>query len=381
MKICYIVQKYNDEGGIEKVVRNLISKVINKHEIHIITSDIKDVQDERIKFHMVNPRGKYWITQWIYFLVDSYFCTKKINKIENFDIIHKHGASLYNADVFTAHSVHKVALENNMHYQQNYSKKFMYFIKTLYPLSAFIEFINLCRSKKIVAVSNGIKLEIIKNYPINPKKLTVITNGISCNNIQYDEIQIPGISDTDLKLIFVGKDYVRKGLMYVLDALSKLKKDGYSDIKLLVLGEDTANSLNFKKYVLDNGLENNVFFLGHLKNINDYYAFSDIFVFPTTYEAFSIATLEASKFGLPLLCSKTNGTEDLIIDNYNGYFIDRNAKDIASKLKHFIENPDLISKMGLNAKNRVCSVFNWESISLKYGELYLELSKKKSDNG
>ena len=54
--------------------------------------------------------------------------------------------------------------------------------------------------------------------------------------------------------------------------------------------------------------------------VTEYYAVSDIFVFPTAYEAFSLATLEAVASGLPILATKVNGTEELIIESYNGFF-------------------------------------------------------------
>jgi len=65
--------------------------------------------------------------------------------------------------------------------------------------------------------------------------------------------------------------------------------------------------------------------------VTEYYAASDIFVFPTAYEAFSLVTLEAVASGLPILATKVNGTEELIIESYNGFFIKRGSKRYSRK--------------------------------------------------
>lgn len=96
---------------------------------------------------------------------------------------------------------------------------------------------------------------------------------------------------------------------------------------------------------------------------------SDTFVFPTAYEAFLLATLEAVASGLPILATKINWTEELIKEGYNGFFIKRDPKDIAEKINILIEDKQLRKIVSRNAR-KTAENYSWDKIAKKTLEVY-----------
>ena len=370
-KLCIITYKYNNEWWIEKVVRNLINWLIDKYEIHIITSEIKDIQNDKIIFHKIKLFTNFWILRWIQFFFFSYFKFNKLNKIYNFDIIHKHATSLINSDFFTAHSVHKESLKSNLKQQNTIFKKIKYFIFSLYPIAIILEYINLKNTKKIIALSQWIKKELIKSYKIKNNKIIIIPNWINPKNCKYQEKNI----NNDLNLIFVGKDYIRKWLNIVIDSLNIIvNKKNIKNIKLFILWYDKVNFNYFKKKIKNLNLENNINLIWHTKNVYKYYKLSQIFVFPTYYEAFWLVILEASICWLAILTSKTHWPEDLIKNWYNWYLLKRNSEEYANKIIELYNNKKLLKMLGNNARKHVIENYSWDKIIKKHIKLYENIS-------
>ena len=108
----------------------------------------------------------------------------------------------------------------------------------------------------------------------------------------------------------------------------------------------------------------------------DYYCAGDIFVFPSLYEAFSLATLEAAASGLPIIATKINGTEELIKEGYNGFFVKRDPKDITEKINLLIKDENLRKQMSRNARKVIEKNYTWDICAKKTTEVYEELLRR-----
>ena len=101
----------------------------------------------------------------------------------------------------------------------------------------------------------------------------------------------------------------------------------------------------------------------------DYYAAADVFVFPTRYEAFSLATLEAAAAGLPILTPRINGTEELIEDGVNGFFTEMNAASILERLRGLAENPEARGRMS-RAIQQTSLRYTWDRIAAEQLDVF-----------
>jgi UDP-glucose:(heptosyl)LPS alpha-1,3-glucosyltransferase len=163
-----------------------------------------------------------------------------------------------------------------------------------------------------------------------------------------------------------GLDLERKGLEYLIRALP-LVKDG---IKLLITG--TANFQPYKQLAISLSVLDKIIFTGFVPEIKDYFAVSDIFVFPSLYEAFPGTVLEAAASGLPILTTKINGAEEVVTDGANGFFIKRDPEDIAKKINLLAGDKKLRKQMGENIYKKA-QKYSWEEAARKTAEIYKEI--------
>ena len=101
-------------------------------------------------------------------------------------------------------------------------------------------------------------------------------------------------------------------------------------------------------------------------------ASSDIFLFPSWYEAFSLATIEAAACGLPVVATSINGTEDFIQPGVNGDFVESDPKHIAKVIEPLIQDSGKRQEMGRNARQLVEKNYTWDRVTEQTENAYKE---------
>jgi glycosyltransferase involved in cell wall biosynthesis len=136
------------------------------------------------------------------------------------------------------------------------------------------------------------------------------------------------MTNNKFNLLFVGHEFGRKGLTSLLEALKILPFNIY----LQVVGGRGSNVEHFKSIVNDWSLNDLAIFYGSQTDLKKFYQKADLFVFPSSYEGLLLVCLESMACGLPNLLTRVGGMKDLIKEGTNGYFIKRDANDIADKV-------------------------------------------------
>jgi len=122
----------------------------------------------------------------------------------------------------------------------------------------------------------------------------------------------------------------------------------------------------------DTGAADNIIFGGFRKDMPEALGAADFFLFPSWYEAFSLATIEAAACGLPVVATRINGTEDFISPGENGDFVEHDAAQVATVLRRLCEQPANLKVMGANARERVELNYTWDRIAQMTEEAYQE---------
>lgn len=169
-----------------------------------------------------------------------------------------------------------------------------------------------------------IKRHIIQYYNVRPERVEVIYNGVDTGrfnpggkNLYRQPLRkMYGISENELLLLFVSNDHKGKGLQTILRAMLL---SGEKGVRLMVVGSDSAKP--YQRFAIENRLDEQVLFLGPQDKIERYYAAADIFVFPTTYDAFSNVCLEAMACGLPVITTINNGASESIEEGKDGFIL------------------------------------------------------------
>lgn len=200
------------------------------------------------------------------------------------------------------------------------------------------------RLRRVVAVSEGTKRELIRYYGVPVDRVVVVPNMVDERVRLTPEERVRwrreirarhGFAEEALVLLFLAAgDFKRKGLLAVLDALALVPDPS---VRLLVVGREDIPYYAERSRAL--GLADRVVFAGFTRHVEGYYAAADCFVYPSAYEAFSLVSLEAAGAGLPLLVTRINGTEELVTDGENGFFVDGTGESIAARIRLLLEDP------------------------------------------
>jgi glycosyltransferase involved in cell wall biosynthesis len=228
------------------------------------------------------------------------------------------------------------------------------------------------KTRVLVGPSQGVVDEVAQHFSAAGRQARVIHNGIDLqrfSSVALSEREVcrreAKIPDEALAAVFVGGDWHRKGLGKAIRALALAPS-----WHLLVVGEGDQNE--FQGLAERVGVAERVRFLGRRHDVERVYAAGDAFVFPSEYEVASLVTYEAAASGLPLLVSKINGTEELVVDGYNGWFVS-SSNDIARYLALLEQDPSARIQMASSAKASAAP-YTWPSMVTSYAQLYCELA-------
>jgi len=373
MRILLISRGFNKKGGISRYVVELTERLIKEHETHLLTT----YYDYKVPNLIIHKKPMIEKPFWFQILSNTYYNTKyakKIKEKENINVVHSQGSESLFCDVLTMHSCHKAWTKYYRSWDIVRNIRGLIHPTNRIILSIEKKVIEK-GSRKIIAVSEGVKREILENYNVPEEKITVIPNGVDLEEFKPDKRkrnkirEMYKINNNEIVIMFSGHEFKRKGLEFIIKALPFVK----GEVKLLVVGKDSTDY--YKKLASKLGISDRIIFTGFVPDISEYYAASDIFVFPTAYEAFSLATLEAVASGLPILATKVNGTEELIKEGYNGFFIMRNPRDIAEKINILVEDENLRKQMSKNAR-KTAEKYSWDEVAKKTLEVYEEVLRQ-----
>jgi len=207
--------------------------------------------------------------------------------------------------------------------------------------------------KKIIAISQMVKDDILENYKCPPEIISVVYNGVDLNRFHpknKNTYRKPireklGISENSMLILFVGSGFERKGLQFLLQSSEYFEK---KDWRLLIMGK--GNCKKFMRYVSKNKLCQ-IITKAPQPEIEQYYGAADLFILPSIYEPFGNANLEALATGLPVITTRFCGASNIIQAKHNGLVIKDpyNPKEIAEKINYLFDL-SIRKTMGENAR-------------------------------
>lgn len=179
--------------------------------------------------------------------------------------------------------------------------------------------------------------------------------------------------------LYVGRITARKGIKTLLEACAILKKQGYSDYTLLIVGKGDQQD-ELEAFIKEQDFPEQVNWVGWVDygSLGAYFQQADIFVFPTFEDVWGMVVPEAMVFGKPILCSNGAASCELVVSGENGYiFAPTNAKELSEKMRIFMDRPDLIESMGESSRQLI-SQKTPETAARGYVEVASFLMKKVS---
>ncbi|MCS6111262.1 glycosyltransferase family 1 protein [Clostridium botulinum] len=208
-----------------------------------------------------------------------------------------------------------------------------------------------------IIVMNSTDYNTAKKYNLFKNNIYLI-NGMGINTENFSSInpneklllrKENAFSDKDFILIYVAEFSKRKNQIFLINSLKKLIDEGFSDIKLLLLGDGKMFD-NIKNYSDELGIIDNIIFTGYTKKTCMYYQLSDVCVSSSRIEGLPFNIVEAMSTGLPIVASNIKGHSDLVKQNKNGYLFEyNNVDEFCDYIKKIYCNKELQCKMRISS--------------------------------
>ncbi|MBO3663944.1 glycogen synthase [Microbacterium stercoris] len=265
-----------------------------------------------------------------------------------------------------------------------------------YRLSSWIERDALTSADAVVAVSEGMRRDLLRVYPdLEPERVKVVYNGIDLTSWTRvedpDTARVLGLDPDRPSVVFVGRITRQKGLPYLLRAARLLPPD--VQLVLCAGAPDTPEIMAEVEGLvaeLRETREGVVWIDRHLPRheLCVLLSHATTFVCPSVYEPLGIVNLEAMACGAPVVGTSTGGIPEVVAHGVTGTIVplhqlqdgtgtptdpERFVHDLAEALADMVSDPDRARAWGEAGRLRAEREFSWLAIAERTRALYDEV--------
>jgi alpha-maltose-1-phosphate synthase len=265
-----------------------------------------------------------------------------------------------------------------------------------YALSSFCERTGVEHADAIIAVSQGMRDDVLAAYPaVDPDKVRVIHNGIDPDDWQpdhsLDALHEHGVDPDRPSVVFVGRITRQKGVVHLLDAAEHLPAG--TQLVLCAGAPDTKEiAEEFRTRVAELAdAPADIIWIDEMlprRKVIQLLTHAQVFACPSIYEPFGIVNLEAMACGTAVVASAVGGIPEVVVPGETGTLVPLTpgddamgspadpaafARDLAAAITELLEDPDRAAAMGVAGRARVESTFAWTAIAERTAALYREL--------
>jgi glycogen synthase len=270
-------------------------------------------------------------------------------------------------------------------------------LKGGYDFSCWVEKTALEMADAVIAVSEGTKVDILKYFNVDPKKIHVIYNGIDTEEYQpvdptpvLNKFNIP--NDKPF-VLFVGRITRQKGIIHLVEAI-KYMHEGYNVVLCAGAPDTEEIAAEMKAAVAEASKQRDgIYWIDEMVDkteIIQLYSGAAVFCCPSIYEPFGIINLEAMACETPVVGSMVGGIPEVVVHDETGFLVPvaqqhespfsplhptAYAKDLAHNVNRLMEDPEKRERFAKAGRKRAVEMFSWSSIAQQTRDLYASLQK------
>jgi len=269
-----------------------------------------------------------------------------------------------------------------------------------YALSSFCERVALEAADAVIAVSEGMRRDVLAAYPaIDPARVRVIYNGIDADEYAPDPatdvLERFEIDPARPSVVFVGRITRQKGVGHLLEAALEL--DSAAQLVLCAGAPDTPEIGEQVRGMVERleAERGDVTWIEAMlpkRDVIQLLSHATVFACPSIYEPLGIVNLEAMACETAVVASATGGIVEVVADGDTGLLVplelDEATHDprdprafahaIAERLNALVADPDRAAEMGRAGRRRAVERFAWPAIAEQTAALYRELAAARA---
>ena len=374
-RVAVVAHRVDDSGGMERVHAELVRRLLDRYRFTIVASHIADDLRERVDWLRVPlPLKPAPLRFLVFYGLGSMFLRRV-----NVDLVHVCGALVPNrVDVASVHFCHAgfVAAGGRLAPQGSpLARRMNTSLERGLAIGAERWTYRAARLRLLAPVSHQVAEELGETYPGVAVKDT--PNGVDLDRFRPDPATRRAVrselntADRTTVALFVGGDWDRKGLAIAIDALAVARASGAA-VELWALG--SGDERRFKAQAATAGVAGAVRFLGRRPEAERYYQAADVYLCCSSYEAFSLALLEAAACALPLVTTRVGGVAEVLEEagEPGGVVIARRPEEVGAALGALAADADLRACYGRAARRRAKQL-GWDRLADTVDGIYRDL--------
>ena len=315
-KIAFVINSLTN-GGAERTVSNLSLNLPSTYEIDIILNDVTNVgysyRGNLISLNMKPRKNKLKLGYQIIAFIIRWKKLRHLKSEKRYDAVISFSESANIANILSGNRYCKTIVSVRVNLSSTSNNKMYKYIG--FPLVRL--FYNM--ADVVVAVSEGVRQDLIANFRINSQKIITIPNGCDIKKIEAmcseklteQEKEILAIENV---IITIGRLEYQKGQWYLIRALSELKRKGL-DFKLCILGVG-GEERYYRELVKQLGLEDDIYFCGFYNNPFKLLYRAKLYVLPSLFEGMGNTLIEALACKIPCISTDhRSGAREILAPN------------------------------------------------------------------
>ena len=363
MKVLFAIDSLQ-QGGAEQSIAHLIRYFSNSTEVSLLyfypKADLLPLYNELgCQIFSLNLQGKY---DWIKGISGM----KKVLQEVQPDIV---VTSLYRSNIISRIACMQLGIKLvgtfvDDSYNIERKRTFRGLGQIKYHGTWFLDRITAFIPNLWISNSEYIGASNSKHLGIPSSKIKTIYRGR--NSLDFKPWEVP--ASEHFIFITIGRLYEKKGFSELIEAFSKLEANN-PNIKLLLYGEGSGRA-QFENQIAELQLNDKIILMGNVPRAWEKMYEAHCFVFPSRFEGFSGALVEAMMTGIPIISSDIPMNLEAVENNKTALVHKlKDAQDLAVKMQQMMDNYDDMIAMGKRARLTAIEKFDIKNIAQQYEKL------------
>ncbi len=236
---------------------------------------------------------------------------------------------------------------------------------------------------EVISISDFTTQEYL-DFGVDAAKIVKITPGVDINVFTPQKKPEHLLKKYELEgktvMLTIARLDQRKGHDMALYALSQVAEE-FPDLHYIIGGRGREEK-RLREIVKEKQLEERVHFAGFIPDdeLPGYYNLADFFILPNRdtegtmlqgdYEGFGIVFVEAGACGKPVIGGLSGGVADAVEDGVSGFLVNgQSEEEIKEAIVKLVQDASLREQMGKAGRKRAETLFDWDGLSRKLGEV------------
>lgn len=254
-----------------------------------------------------------------------------------------------------------------------------------YQISSWVEKLAYENADAIIAVSAGMKKDVLQAYPsIDSKRVHVILNGINTTKFSpnLDSATLGKYGIKEPFALFVGRITRQKGLAHLLRAWRQVPSE-YSLVLAAGSPDEPAIGAEVETLIKELSAERgNIHWIKDMlphDELTSLLSHARVFLCPSIYEPLGIVNLEAMACETAVVASKVGGIPEVVVDGETGLLVELDddreifESNFAAAINQVMSDLSLANKLGKAGRIRTVEDFGWDKVATSTVDLYRSL--------